>query len=63
MTNTTKKKRMITKFTRQDILKFHPRADFMPYLLGRNIINNPNAYREDNPITGEVIFYDQHEER
>lgn len=33
-------------------------SDLMGLCLGKNIINNPNIVREDDVVSGDVVFYE-----
>lgn len=48
----------LARFTRKDLIEMKSYT-LMPYLLNRNVINNPNAYRLDDPMTGDIIFYEE----
>ena len=50
-------RKILARFSLPEIIEY-PNADLMSMCLGNNIINNPNAVRFDDPITGDIIFYE-----
>ena len=44
-------------FSLIDIVRFSF-ANLMAMCIGKNIINNPNAVREDDIETGDIVFYE-----
>jgi hypothetical protein len=47
----------LARFSCLEIISF-PFPDLMAMCIGKDIINNPNAIREDDLITGDVVFYE-----
>ncbi len=47
----------LARFSLLDIVNF-PEASLMAMCVGKNIINNPRAIREDDIITGDIVFYE-----
>jgi len=48
---------LLAKFSLLDIVS-SPCSDLMAMCISKNIINNPNAVREDDLKTGDIIFYE-----
>lgn len=47
----------LARFSRLKICKIKS-GDLMWFCLGKNIVNNPNVLREDDLITGDVVFFE-----
>ena len=47
----------LARFSLLEIIDF-PFPNLMAMCVGKNILNNPNAIREDDIITGDIVFYE-----
>ena len=47
----------LARFSLLEVVEY-PFADLMAMCIDKGIINNPNAIREDDVCTGDIVFYD-----
>ena len=47
----------LVRFSMLEIVEY-PTANLMVMLVGKNVINNPNAIRYDDVIAGDIVFYE-----
>lgn len=59
MSNQRQEEKELVRITMRQVIEAHPKfTDLRHFLLGKNVINNPKAIRRDDPITGDIIFYE-----
>lgn len=46
----------LCRVTCLDILNFPEANNIIPFVVRKNVLDNPNAIRFDDPITGDIIF-------
>lgn len=52
--------KVLAKISELDIIEFpYPISDLGFMLIGKNVINNLKAMRYNDPITGDVVFYEE----